>query len=214
MDHKVGWAPKNWCFWTVLLEKTLESHLDCKEIKLINLKGNQPWIFTGRTDVETETPILWPADAKSQLTAKDHDVGKGWGQEEKGTAENEIVGWHHRFNGHEFKQTQGDSEGQKSLACCSSWGHNWTRTTNTIILNIFTGLRIFYALPIHLFHLPLLAITYLLGVSIVLPFTEYHIVRIIQYVAFSDWLLSLGNMHLRFFCVFSWLDDSFLLSAE
>ena len=213
LDHKVGWAPKNWCFWTMLLEKTLDSPLDSKEIKLVNPKGNQPWIFIGRTDAEAETSILWPPDAKSQLIGKDHDAGKGWGQEEKGMTEDEIVGWHHRFNGHEFEQTQGDSKGQRSLACYSSWGRNWT-TANTIIQNIFTGLKLFYALPIHLFHPPLLATTDLLSASIALPFTEYHIVRIKKYIAFSDWLLSLGNMHLRFFHVFSWLDDSFPLRAE
>ena len=125
-DHKEGWVPKNWYFWTVVLEKTLESPLDCK-IKPVNPKGNQSWIFIGRTDAEVETPILWPPDAKSQLIRKDPDAGKDWGQEEKGMTEDEMVGWHHRLNGHEFEQALGDGEGQGRLLCCSPWGHrlNW-----------------------------------------------------------------------------------------
>ena len=121
LDHKEGWAPKNWCFWTVMLEKTLESPLDCKEIKPVNLKGNQPWLFIGRTDVEAEAPVLWPPDAKNQFIGKDPDAGKDWRQEEKGTAEDEMVGWHHRLNGHEFEQTPKNGEGQRSLVCCSPW---------------------------------------------------------------------------------------------
>ena len=116
LDHKEGWASKNWCFWIVGLEKTLKSPL---EIKPVNSKGNQPWIFIGKTDVEA--PILWPSDVKSQLIGKDPDAGKDWGQEEKGSTEDEIVGRHHWLNGHEFEQTPGDSEGQGSLAYCSPW---------------------------------------------------------------------------------------------
>ena len=122
LNHKESWAPKNWCFQTVVLEKTLESPLDSKEIEPINPKGNQPWIFIGRTDAETEAPILWPPDAKSWIIRKDPDAGKDWGQEEKGTTEDEMVGWHHRLNGHEFEQALGDSEGQGRLARCSPWG--------------------------------------------------------------------------------------------
>ena len=122
LDHKEGWVLKNWCFWTVVLEKTLESPLDSK-IKPVIPKGNQSWIFTGRTDAEAEAPVLWPSDMKSWLIGKDHDAGKDWGQEEKGVAEAEMVGWHHWLNGHEFEHTQGDSEGPRSLACCSSWDH-------------------------------------------------------------------------------------------
>jgi len=102
LDHKESWAPKNWCFWTVVLEKTLESPLDCKEIQPIHPRRDQSWDFIGRTDVEAETPIFWPPDAKSWLIWKDPDPGKDWGQEEKGTTENEMVGWHHRLNGYEF----------------------------------------------------------------------------------------------------------------
>ena len=122
LDYKVSWALKNWCFWIVVLEKTLESPLDCKEIKPINLKGNQSWIFIGRTDAKAEIPIFWPPDAKSWLIGKDPDAGKDWRQEEKGTIEDEMVGWHHRLNGHEF-ESSGVGDGQGSLLCCSPWGH-------------------------------------------------------------------------------------------
>ena len=103
LDHKESWAPKNWCFWTVVLEKTLESPLDWKEIQPVHPKGHQSWVFTGRTDVETETPIFWPPDVKSWLTGKDPEAGKNGGREVKGTREDEMVGWHHWLNGHEFK---------------------------------------------------------------------------------------------------------------
>ena len=106
-------------FWIVVLEKTLESSLDCKEIKPVNPKGNQSWIFIGRTDAEAETPILWPPDVKNSLTGKNPDAGKDWRQEEKGTTENEMVGWYHRLNGHEFESTPGVGEGQESLECYS-----------------------------------------------------------------------------------------------
>ena len=122
LDHKDGWVLKNWCFWTVVLEKTLESLLYCKDIKPVNPKGNQSWIFTGRTDAEVETPIVWIPDAKSRLTGKDPDAGKDWRQEEQGATEDEMVGWHHWLNGHEFEKALGDGEGQGSLACCSPWG--------------------------------------------------------------------------------------------
>ena len=102
LDYKKSWALKNWCFWTVVLEKTLESPLDCKEIQPVHPKGNQSWIFIGRTDAEAETPILWPPDAKNWLIWRDPDSGKDWRQEEKGMMENEMVGWHHLLNGHEF----------------------------------------------------------------------------------------------------------------
>ena len=132
--HKESWVLKNWCFWTVLLEKMLDSPLDRKEIKPVNPKGNQFWIFIGRTDAEAETPILWPPDAKG-LTGKDHDAGQDWRQEEKGMTEDEMVGWHHGLNGHGFEQDPGAGDGQGSLLCFSSWGHkeldmtewlNWT----------------------------------------------------------------------------------------
>ena len=103
LDHEEGWAPKNWCFAIVVVEKTLESPLSSKEIKPVNRKGDQPWIFIGRTDAEAEAPILWPPNAKNWLIVKDPDAGKDWGQEEKGMTEDEMVGWHHWLNGHEFE---------------------------------------------------------------------------------------------------------------
>ena len=124
-----------WCFWTVVLEKTFESPLDCKEIQPVHPKGNQSWIFTGRTDAEAETPILQPPDAKNWLIWKDPDTGKDWGQEKKGTTEDEMVGRHHQLNGHKFEQASGVGDGQGSLAC--PWSHkeldmtewlNWTKT--------------------------------------------------------------------------------------
>ena len=132
---KESWALKNWCFLTVVLEKTLESPLDCKEIQPVHLKGDQSWVFIGGTDVEAETPILWPPDAKSWLIGKDPDAGRDWGQEEKGTTEDEMVGWHHRLNGHGFGWTPVVGDGQGGLVCCGSWGRkeldstewlNWT----------------------------------------------------------------------------------------
>ena len=109
LDCKESWAPKNWCFWTVVLEKTLESPLDCKENRSVNPKGNQPWIGIGRTDAEADTPILWPPDVKSQLTGKNPDAGKDWRQE-KGMTEDKTVGWHHQLNGDEFEQAPEDGE--------------------------------------------------------------------------------------------------------
>ena len=123
LEHKEGWALKNWCFWTVVLEKTLERPLDCKEIKPVNPKGNQSWIFIGRTDAEAEAPILRPPDVKSWLIRNDPDSGEDWGQEEKRTTEDEMVGWCHWLDGHESEQTQGDNEEHMSLACYSPWGH-------------------------------------------------------------------------------------------
>ena len=134
LDYKESWAPKNWCFWTVVLEKTLESPLDCKEIQPVNSKGNQSWIFIGRTDAEPETPIFWLADVKNQLIWKDPDTGKDWRQKEKGKTEDEMVGWHHWIDGHEFEQALGAGDGQGSLECCSPWdckvGHDWATELN------------------------------------------------------------------------------------
>ena len=134
LNHKESWTQENWCFWTVVLVKTLESSLDCKEIKPADPKGNQSWIFIGRTDTEAEAPIFWPPGVKSWLIRKDPDAMKDWRQEEKGTTEEEIVGWHHRLNGREFEQAPGDGEGQGSLACCNPWGYkesdrlsDWTK---------------------------------------------------------------------------------------
>ena len=122
LDYKESWAPKNLCFWTLVLEKTLESPLDCKEIQPVHPKGDQSWVFIGRTDVEAETPILCSPDVKSWLIGKDPDAGKDWRQKEKGAAEDEMVGWHHWLNGHE-SEILGDSRGQASQMRCSPWGH-------------------------------------------------------------------------------------------
>ena len=111
--------PKNWCFWTVVLEKTRESPLDCKENKPVSFKVNQSWIFIGRTDTEAETPILWPPDAKNWLIWKDPDAGRDWRQEEKGTTKDEMIGWRYWLDGHEFEQAPGVGDGQGSLVCCS-----------------------------------------------------------------------------------------------
>ena len=135
LDHKEGWVPKNLCFWTVLLKKTLESLFYCKEIKSVNTKGNQPWIFIGRIDAKAEAPILWLPAAKSRLTGKDPHAGKDWGQKEKGATEDEMVGWHHQLNGHQFEQTLGDGEGQGILVCRSPWGHKDSDTTERLNSN-------------------------------------------------------------------------------
>ena len=135
LDCEEGWGSKNWCFWTVVLEKTLESPLDCKKIQPVYPKGDKSWVFIGRTDVEAETPILWPPDAKSWLIGKDSDAGRLWAQEEKGTTDGEMAGWHHWLDGHESEWTPGVGDGQGALACCDSWGRkeldvteplNWT----------------------------------------------------------------------------------------
>ena len=135
LDGEESWALKNWCFGTVVLEKTLESPLDCKEIQPVHPKGDQSWVLIGRTD--TEAPILWPPDAKNWVLEKDPDAGKDWRQEEKGMTEDEMVGWHHRLDRHEFEQAPGVGDGQGGLVCCSPWGRkesdmteqlNWTES--------------------------------------------------------------------------------------
>ena len=144
LDHKEGWALKNWCFWTVVLEKTIKSPLDYKEIKPINPEGNQPWIFIGRTDAEAEAPILWLPDVKSWHIGKDHDAGKDLRQEDKETTEDKSVGWHHWLNGHEFKQALGDGEGHGNLECWSPWDHkewNMTERLNNNNVTFFSDLK-------------------------------------------------------------------------
>ena len=132
LDRKKSWAPKNWCFWTAVLEKTLERSLDCKEIPPVLPKGNQSWIFIGRTDVEIETLLLWPPDLKNWLIGKDPDAGKDWRQEEKGTTEDEMVWWHYQFNGHEFEQAPGVGDREAWYAAVHrvakgrTWLSNWT----------------------------------------------------------------------------------------
>ena len=132
LDCEESWALKNWCFWTVVLEKTPKSPLDCKEIQPVHPKGDQSWVFIGKTDAEAETPILWPYHVKSWPIGKDSDAGKDRGQEEKGTTEDEMAGWHHRMDGHEFEHTPGVCDGQGGLACCNSWGHKELDTTEQL----------------------------------------------------------------------------------
>ena len=139
LDHKENWVLKNWCFQIVVLEKTLESPLDCK-IKPVNPKGNQSWIFIGRTDAKAETPNLWPPDVKSWLR-KDPDAEKDWGQKEKGVTEDEMVGWHHWLNGHEFEQTPVDSTKQGSQVCCSSRDHKESGTAYWLKNNKVSSIR-------------------------------------------------------------------------
>ena len=142
LDYKESWVLKNWCFWSVVLEKTLQSPLDCKEIQPVHPK-DQSWVFIGRTGVKAETPILWPPDVKSWLIRKDPDAGKDWGQEEKGTTEDEMVGWH---DGHGFGWTTGVGDGQGGLACCGSWGCkeldttewlNWTDRSSLLLTQVW-----------------------------------------------------------------------------
>ena len=159
LHYKESWVLKNWCFWTVVLEKTLESPLDyqgerdeikrshqdikrspCKEIQPVNPKGNQSWIFIGRSDTEADAPIIWPPDVKNWLTGKDPDSGEDWRQEDKGTIKDEIVRWHHRLDGQEFEQASGVGDGQGSLACCSPWGLRETWLSDWTTAN---GLSIF-----------------------------------------------------------------------
>ena len=139
LSYKESWPPKNWCFWTVVLEKTSDSPLDCKEIQPVHPKGNQSWIFIERTDAEAETPMLWPPDVKNWLTGKDPVAGKEWRQEEKGMTEDEMVGWYHWLDGHEFEQAPGVGDGQGSLGCCNPWG--WKESDTTGQLNWIEGER-------------------------------------------------------------------------
>ena len=131
LDCKESWVPKNWCFWTVVLEKTLESPLDSKDIQPVHSKGGQPWVFFGRNDAKAETPVLWPPHATSWLIGKDPDAGRDWGQEEKGKTEDEMAGWHHWLDGREFEWTPG-GDGQGGLACCNSWGRKESETTERL----------------------------------------------------------------------------------
>jgi len=133
LDCEEGWAPKNWCFWTVVLEKTLESPLDCKEIQPVHSEGDQPWDFFGRNDAKAETPVLWPPHVKSWLIGKDSDAGRDWGPEEKGMTEDEMAGWHRWLDGCESEWTPGVGDGQGGLACCDSWGRKESNTTEQLI---------------------------------------------------------------------------------
>ena len=160
LDCEESWAPKNWCFWTVVLEKTLESPLDWKEIQQVHPKGNQSWIVIGRTDAKAETPILWPPHAKSWLIGKDPDAGRDWGQEEKEMTKDEMAGWYHWLDRHESEWTLGVGDGQGGLACWNSWGLkeldtteqlNWTELNQSLSIKSYDFF--FHAMFIHLLHL-------------------------------------------------------------
>ena len=157
LDYKESWVLKNWCFWTVVLEKTLQSPLACKEIQPVHLKGNHSWIFIGRTDAEAETPIIWLPDVKNWLIGKDPDAGKDWGRE-KGMTEYEMVGLHLQLDGHECEQALRVGDGQGSLACCIPWGckeSDRTEWLNWIGTQFKTWIVYFWKLPFHLFRLKL-----------------------------------------------------------
>ena len=141
LDCEESWVPRNWCLWTVVLEKTLESPLDCKEIQRVHSKGDQPWVFFGRNDAKAEAPVLGAPHVKSWLIGKDSDAGRDWGQEEKGTTKDEMAEWHHQLDGHEFEWTPRVGDGQGDLVCCDSWGRkeldttewlNWTEWKPTV----------------------------------------------------------------------------------
>ena len=185
LDCEESWAPKNWCFWTVVLERTLESPLDCKEIQPVHPKGDQSWVFIGRNDAEAETPILGPPHAKSWLIGKDPDAGRDWGQEEKGTTEDEMAGWHHQLEGHEFEWTPGVGDGQGGLACCNSWGREESDMTERLNWTELKGLLEQEALKTH-FKRWLIIITNIkqqTGINQFLVYCYSHTVTsIVQYV--------------------------------
>ena len=164
LDCEESWAPKNWCFWTVMLEKTLESPLDCKENQPVHSKRDQSWVFFGRNDAKVETPVFWPPHVKNWLIGKDSDAGRDWGHKEKWMTEDEMAGWHHWVDGYESEWTPGVANGQGGLVCCDSWGCkesdtieqlNWT-WVNIIcnlnsILNLYEILFSWYSSPTKLF---------------------------------------------------------------
>ena len=157
LDYKESWTLKNWCFWTVVLEKTLGNPLDCKEIQPVHSEGDQPWDFFGRNDAKAETPVLWSPHAKSWLIGKDSNAGRDWGQEEKGMTEDEMAGWHHWLDGRESEWTPGVGHGQGGLACCDSWSRKVLDTTEWLIwsdqvdflsLSLLFGLVGIYLVPL------------------------------------------------------------------
>ena len=204
-DYKESWVTKNGCFWTVGLEKTLESPLDYKEIQPVHPKGDQSWMFIGRADVEAETPILWPPDVKSYLIWKDPDAGKDWREEEKGTTEDEMVGWHHWLNRHGFGWTLGVGDRQGGLVCCGSWGHkeldvterlNWTELPYSwSTLLILLSSTPFPLVIITLFSVSMCLFLSGLGYSFTSCLFVYilHMSKSIQYLFFSD--ISFNSIH-------------------
>ena len=151
LDCEEGWALKNWCFWTVVLEKTLESPLNCKEIQPVHSEGDQSWDFFGRNDAKAETLVLWPSHAKSWLIGEDSDAGRDWEQEEKGTTEDEMAGWHYWLDGRESEWTPGIGDGQVGLACRDAWGRKESDTTERLNWltdwpNLYSG--VYFAFPL------------------------------------------------------------------
>ena len=174
LDCEESWVPKNWCFWTVVLEKTLESPLDCKEIQPVHLKWDQSWVFIGRNDAKAETPVLWPPHAKSWLIGKDPDAGKDLRQEEKGTTEDVMAGWHHWLDAHEFGWTPGVGDRQGGLACYSSWDHkeldtteqlNWTELMDGLFLIFWETSILFSIAAVSIYNLQCARIPFLHALS-------------------------------------------------
>ena len=209
LDHKESWVLKNWCFWTVVLEKTLESPLDCKEIKPVHPKRNQSWIFIGRSDAEAETPILWLPDVKNWFSGKDPDAGKAWRQE-KGTTEDDTAGWNHWLNGHEFEQAPGVGDGQQSLAVLQSMGSqrvgkeweaelNWHFWTSLYFDPKNFQLKVYNLWPTspHFPH-PLAPGNHHSNLCFYeFTFLDSTLSDITQYLSFSVWLISFSIMSLR-----------------
>ena len=203
LDCEEGWGPKNWCFWTVVLEKILESPLDCKEIQPVHSEGDQPWDFFGRNDAEAETPVLWPPHAKSWLIGKDSDAGRDWGQEEKGKTEDEMAGWHHGFDGRESEWTPGVGGGQAGLACYDSWGHKKSDTTE----------RLNWTEPIILLNLWILLSPYLSATVVCILLVPCFFSNLCDNVLslYSIWALSGIIIYFKYFPLYFF---SFLLAFQ
>ena len=208
LDCEESWVLKNWCFWTVVLEKTLESPLDWKEIQTVHSKGDQSWVFIGRTEAEAETPILWPPHAKSWLIGKDSAAGRDWGQE-KGTTEDEMAGWHHRLDVHEFGWIPGVGDGQGGLTCCSSWGLkeldmtkwlNWTECLSVLCIEV---LLCWQHRSLQLLCLPLILILW--SLCSVLPyFVIFFILRsILSDMRIATPVFFSSHLHGIYFSIFS-----------
>ena len=212
LDCEENWAPKNWCFWTVVLGKTLESPLACKEIQPVHSE-DQPWDFFGRNDAEAESPVLWSPHAKSWLVGKDSDAGRDWGQAEKGTTEDEMAGWHHWLNGCEFGWTPGDGDGQGGLVCCDSWGrrvgHDWLNWTE---VNVTFSVHPMVSFPccVHksVFYIWLYSFSANRFITTIFFNIPYFWVNI-QYLFFCFWLTSFCVIGSRFIHVTTTDSNSF-----
>ena len=217
LDCEKGWELKNWCFWTVVLEKTLETPLDCKEIQPVHSE-DQPWDFFGRNDAKAETPVLWSPHAKSWLIGKDSDAGRHWGQEEKGTTEDEMAGWHHWLDGHESQWTPGVGDGQGGLACCDSWGRKESDTTKRLNWtelnwNNYSKIQIVWK---WVFICSFLNYTSELVLNC--KWLDGHIFLFLrhdlsQFYILSSWTVSMCSYWVAIMSVVSWVVDSCLLSV-